>query len=40
MEEFAKNIERAGVSCAVNSIGFSEGHDADLLTRLSKSGTR
>jgi len=40
MEEFKAQMEEAKVSIAVHCIGFDEYHNADLLTRLSNSGTR
>lgn len=40
LERFAMELEEAGTSCAVHTIGFSGDHDADLLNRLSQSGTR
>lgn len=40
MDYFKSDMERSGVSIAVHSIGFSEGHDAQLLTALSQSGTK
>ncbi|CAG9329104.1 unnamed protein product [Blepharisma stoltei] len=40
MENFQKDMENLGTSIAVHSIGFSENHDATLLTALSQSGTK
>lgn len=40
MADFKLYMQNLGVSCAVHCIGFTENHDADLLNRLSLSGTR
>lgn len=40
MDKFKQDMEAYGVSIAVHSIGFSGDHDANLLTKLSLSGTR
>ena len=40
MAEHKAYFESYGVSIAIHCIGFSSGHDANLLTSLSQSGTR
>jgi hypothetical protein len=40
MDLFKKTMEDQGISAAVHTIGFSSGHDAELLGRLAQSGAR
>mmetsp|Transcript_32502 Transcript_32502/g.32230 ORF Transcript_32502/g.32230 Transcript_32502/m.32230 type:complete len:893 (+) Transcript_32502:457-3135(+) len=40
MDKFKQDMEDYGISIAMHTIGFSGDHDANLLTKLSQSGTR
>jgi|Transcript_35276 hypothetical protein len=40
IQDFQGKLESAGISGAVHSIGFGSGHDAEVLTEITKCGTR